>query len=110
MCRDSAQASRHENDPYCGYIFTINGFYNMFNLLNFIIKKEHINSIPKDLPILICSGDMDPVGKYGSGPKTVYKSFVDAKILDVVIKLYKDDRHEILNELDQDQVYDDILN
>ena len=28
---------------------------------------------------------------------------------DVEIKLYPDDRHEILNELDKDQVYQDIL-
>ena len=110
LCRDSSQADRYQNDPYCGYVFTLNGFYNMFDLMSFIRKRKNVHKIPKKLPIFICAGDQDPVGNYGKAPKAVHKSFVDAGIKDVVLKLYKDDRHEILNELDQDQVYSDILN
>ena len=78
--------------------------------MSFIRKRKNVNKIPKKLPIFICAGDQDPVGNYGKAPKAVHKSFVAAGIKDVVLKLYKGDRHEILNELDQDQVYSDILN
>lgn len=109
LCRDSYQATRYEDDPYCGYIFTLNGFYNMFDMMSFMEKKSNINQIPKDLPVFICAGDHDPVGDFGNGPKIVNRAFKKAGIKDVTLKLYPEDRHEILNELDQDVVYDDIL-
>lgn len=110
LCRDNKQADRYQNDPYCGYIFTLNGFYNMFDMMSFIEKKSNINKIPKHLPVFICAGEEDPVGDFGTGPKIVHRAFKKAGIKDLKIKLYPKDRHEILNELDQDVVYDDILN
>ena len=65
--------------------------------------------IRKDLPILIVSGSDDPVGDYGKGVETAYKLYKDAGIKDVQMKLYEGDRHEILNELDRQQVYQDLL-
>ena len=109
LCRDEKQATRYEGDPLCGYCFTVNGFYNMFDTIDFIQKKENINKIPKDLPIHICAGEMDPVGNYGKAPKSVYEDYKKAGIKDVTLKLYPEDRHEILNELDQDVVYNDLL-
>ena len=55
------------------------------------------------------SGADDPVGDMGVGVEQVHQKFCQAGIKDVTCKLYKDDRHEILNELDRQQVYDDIL-
>lgn len=109
LCRDSKQAGRYQNDPYCGYVFTLNGFYNMFDMMSYIEKKKNIAKIPKDLPVFICAGEEDPVGDFGYAPRKVNKDFKKAGIKDVTLKLYPEDRHEILNELDQDVVYDDIL-
>lgn len=109
LCQDSYQATRYEEDPLCGFVFTLDGFFNMFDTLSFIPKKANIDKIPKKLPILICSGECDPVGHYGKAPKKVYDSFKSAGIKDVVLKLYEQDRHEILNELDKEQVHSDIL-
>lgn len=109
LCRDDCQATRYQSDPYCGYVFTLNGFYNMFDTISFIEKNDNISKIPKDLPVFIVAGDQDPVGSYGKGPTKVYNDFKNAEIKNVKIKLYPDDRHEILNELDKDQVYDDLL-
>ena len=109
LCRDDKQATRYQNDPYCGYVFTLNGFFNMFDLMSFIENKKNINNIPKNLPVFICAGEQDPVGDFGYAPKVVNKSYIKAGIKDVTLKLYPEDRHEILNEFDQDVVYDDIL-
>ena len=65
--------------------------------------------IPKDLPVIFLSGEDDPVGSYGKGVIKVYNRFMETGLKDVDIKLYPGDRHEILNELDRDDVYNDIL-
>ena len=64
--------------------------------------------MPKDLPVLITSGCDDPVGNFGKDPKAVADMFKETGMKDVTLKLYENDRHEILNELDKDTVYDDI--
>ena len=67
---------------------------------------ENLTSIIE--AILFVSGDQDPVGAMGSGVKAAYGKFVKAGIKDVSIKLYEGDRHEILNELDREIVYNDL--
>ena len=64
--------------------------------------------IPKNLPIFIVSGGADPVGDYGKGVQQVFETYKLAGIEDICIKLYENDRHEILNELDKHVVYDDV--
>lgn len=82
----------------------------MFDMLSYIRKPVNIDRVPKELPILICSGGDDPVGAFGKSPKIVYDAYQKAGIEDLKLEIYPKDRHEILNELDKDQVYDDILN
>ena len=64
--------------------------------------------MPKELPLLLVSGEEDPVGDLGEGVKRVYRMFREAGIRDVTCRLYPGDRHEILNETDRKQVYADI--
>ena len=65
--------------------------------------------MPKDLPILVTSGEDDPVGNFGKDPTTLANIYKEVGIKDVELKLYPNDRHEILNEFDKDEVYKDIL-
>lgn len=58
--------------------------------------------------MLLIAGQMDPVGNYGTGVRQVYRDLRNIGHKYVGIKLYKDDRHEILNELDRETVYADI--
>ena len=64
---------------------------------------------PSDLPLLLTSGAKDPVGGFGKGVVHVYDMYKAAGSNDVSIQLYDDDRHEILNETDRHQVYQDVL-
>ena len=64
--------------------------------------------MPKYLPILLASGEEDPFGKYGKSVRQVEGQFRNLGIADVTCILYPGDRHEILNELDRDQVYADL--
>ncbi|MGL5582900.1 MAG: alpha/beta fold hydrolase, partial [Cetobacterium sp.] len=51
----------------------------------------------------------DPIGLYGLGVKSLYNFYLNLGFSKLSLKLYKDCRHEILNELNKNQVYDDIL-
>ena len=78
-------------------------------VLDRINEPNDIKKIPrKDLPVLLTSGTEDPVGDYGKGVQQAYKLYQDAGLQDVQMKLYEGDRHEILNELDRSQVFQDL--
>ena len=64
----------------------------------------------KDKPVYFMSGDADPVGDYGKGVERAYKAFCSAGLRDVFMRLYPGGRHEMLNETNKADVYQDILN
>ena len=67
-----------------------------------------VSSRPKNLPVLLISGADDPVGQYGKGVRRVGQRLMDAGVDDVSIKLYPNARHEVLNEINRDEVMADI--
>ena len=62
-----------------------------------------------DLPILIMSGTEDPVGDYGKSVDKLVSTYKDYRIKSLKVKMYKDARHELLNELNKDEVMKDLL-
>ena len=109
LSRNTASVDAYEADPLCGFMFTVNGYYHMFRGIEFAQKAENIAKIPRSLPLLLVSGAEDPVGGFGAGVQPVYEAYRAAGITDVQLKLYPADRHEILNELDRDKVFADLL-
>ncbi len=101
-------AKRYGEDPLCGFTFTVNGYYQMFEGMKVLAKKESIKRVPTDLPVFFVSGSDDPVGDYGKAVHKVYCKYLAAGVRDVQLKLYKGDRHEILNETDRQKVYADL--
>lgn len=95
-------------DPLCGFTFTVNGFRTLFDLVNGLYKKENLEKMPKELPVLFVAGAEDPVGDYGKGAERARQSFEDVGMKNVQMKLYENDRHEVLNESDRKEVYKDI--
>ena len=85
------------------------GFRDLFTLLRRVSRRDWAGSLPKKLPMLLIAGDMDPVGDYGRGVRRVYEGIRAAGCRDVSLKLYPGGRHEILNELNRDEVYQDVL-
>ena len=109
LTKDDAVVDKYLNDPLCAFSFTVNGYETLFDVLSFIQNKENVDKIPKELPIYIISGDADPVGDYGKGVQVVYNQIVDAGVQNVTMKLYEGDRHELTNEFDREQVFEDII-
>ena len=95
-------------DDKCGYLFTAYGYRDLFKLLGSVSGKDWYEAVPKDVPIYLISGDMDPVGNYGKGVTEVYNKLKESGHTDVAIKLYPGLRHEIHNEKSNAEVYGDI--
>lgn len=76
--------------------------------ISYVHKQKNIQKIPSALPILLVSGADDPVGDFGKGIQKAYDAFWQNGIKAVQMKLYENDRHEILNETDYMTVYEDI--
>ena len=109
LTRDAEQAARYEADPFCSFTFTASAYYQLFSLLADLAKHKDFAKIPKRLPIVLLSGENDPVGKFGKGVKQVYRDLKKQGIRDVRMKLYPQARHELLNETNREEVYADIL-
>ena len=109
LTTDEEIVKKYMNEPSCTFIFTLNGFNSLLDTILYIMKKTNIEKIPKNLPILITSGEEDPVGNYGKDVQTLYEKLKKSRIHNIEIKLYKGCRHEILNEVTRQTVYKDIL-
>lgn len=110
LTRDKDIVKKYIEDPLCGSIFSNQFFHDLFSGIRFINKKSSIKNIDKELPILMIAGDKDPVGDNGKGVAKVYSNYINHGLQHVELKLYKNCRHEILNELDKDEIIKDILN
>lgn len=108
LCTDESVVDAYVKDKLCGFIFTVNGFRTLFTLLDRLNQEENINAMPKTLPIHFISGDMDPVGNYGKGVRKAYADFEKAGMERISLKLYPGGRHELLNETNKKQVYEDL--
>ena len=109
LSRDEKQVDKYVEDPYCGTVFSVGFFNDMMKGLELVNKKETANKVRKDLPIYLFSGSKDPVSKNGKQVKDVFEMYKNANISDVSMKLYEDARHEMLNETNNKEVYNDVL-
>lgn len=110
LSRDNDEVDKYIKDPFCGTVFTCGFFYDFLTGLKEIEDEENIALVPKDLPIFIFAGDKDPVGKNGKGIIRLFNTYKKFNIKDVTYKLYKDGRHEMLNESNRDEVMSDVIN
>ena len=94
-------------DPKCGFTFRYEGYRDLLKLINIVNEKSWYEIFPKKMPVYIFSGDMDPVGNYGKGVIQVYNNLKKYGAEDVTLKLYKDGRHEMLNEVNNVEVFND---
>ena len=109
LSRDNEQVKKYILDEQCGGVMSIAFFKFFFNGLKDSYKKENLAGIDKNKPIAIFSGALDPVGGAGKLVDKLYKQYVDLGVKDVSLKLYADARHEILNEVNNAEVYADFL-
>lgn len=108
LTKDTAIVDKYVSDECCNFVFTLNAYYNMFTGISRLYNKKLLSNMPKELPVFFVAGEDDPVGDYGKGVRKAVAMFKEIGMKHVSLKLYPTDRHEILNETDREQVYDDL--
>ncbi len=108
LTKDAELVKQYYADPRCAFLFTLNGYRGLMEAVLFDNQMEHIRKMPQGLPLFLVSGAEDPVGDLGEGVRKVYAMYREAGMSDVTLRLYENDRHEILNETDRQQVFADI--
>ena len=106
--RDKEMVELRASDELSDFLFSNSGYRDLFALLKQSNEKSNMLKIPKDMHIHLISGDKDPVGLNGIGVTKVYQNLLNAGIKDVSLKLYKGARHELLVELNRQEVFKDL--
>ncbi|MBO5302741.1 MAG: alpha/beta fold hydrolase [Lachnospiraceae bacterium] len=108
LTRDLVIAEKYYHDKKSSFSFTVNGYYGLMEAVYYDNQPQNHAKIPKDLPVFFVSGDKDPVGDMGEGVKKAYAQYEAAGLKDITWKLYTDGRHEILNEINRKEVFEEI--
>lgn len=109
LSRDAAEVDAFVADPRTGFLFTNQAW------VDFLSGREQVARVgfgpvaPSDLPILLLSGDRDPVGRAGVGVPALSDQLRSGGLTDVRVTLYPGARHELVNETNRAQVTADIL-
>ncbi|MFR0868130.1 MAG: serine aminopeptidase domain-containing protein [Adlercreutzia sp.] len=110
LSRDPAVADAFMADEACGFMFGAGAYATLTELAHRANDPATYRDTPHDLPLLFVSGDADPVGKCGRAVADADESMEAAGAEDLTLRLFPGMRHEILNELGKQEVYDFILN
>lgn len=108
LSRDEEAVAKYNADPLSGFTFTAGAYRDMFDGLN-RLYPEKIGAMRKEVPVLLLSGDKDPVGANGAGVKKVAAEIKAAGIEKVDVKLYPGGRHEMFNEINRDEAWNDLI-
>ncbi|MBK5253751.1 MAG: alpha/beta fold hydrolase [Peptostreptococcaceae bacterium] len=106
---DTNVVKKYVEDEDCGFDFSASANREMFLGLKNVTSKEWAENVPM-IPVFIISGSEDPVGNKGVGPKYYYDQLLNTGHDKVTLKIYENDKHEILNEVNREEVYADITN
>lgn len=109
LSQNEKNVKDYEADELCGFLFTTNGFINLFQLMIESFNAKNWNVKNKDLPICLMAGQKDPViqnEKKFEELKQFLKSVGYSRVMSI---LYPNLKHEILNENENQRVYKDVL-
>lgn len=109
LTREDRVVDAYEADPLCGFTATAGLYRDMLMGIAYIQTQTALNGMKKELPVLFVAGGDDPVGAYGKGVELAAEKFRNCGMQDVTLKLYPLCRHEILNEINADQVCMDLV-
>ncbi|SET93380.1 alpha/beta fold hydrolase [Paenibacillus sp. NFR01] len=109
LSSDNAEVDRFIADPMCGAICTARFFRDFFRLLRSLHTRETLSALCIDKPVYLFSGAKDPVGLAGKGVLRLAEIYRKRGIRDMEYKLYPGGRHEMLNEVNRDEVTANVL-
>ncbi len=110
LSRDKEEVQKYIDDPWCGFVSPANLWLEFLHGFEKIYDSKQEQTIPKDLPIHFISGSLCVIGNKTKSVKAMIDRLNKYGIKDVTYKFYEDARHEIFNEINRDEVFNDIIN
>ena len=108
LSRDNSVVNAYKADPLCGFTPTAGLMRDMMEGIAYIQREENLARMGKALPVLFIAGGDDPVGSYGAGVRTAAEAFRKAGMERVDVRIYPLCRHELLNEINREEIMDDV--
>ena len=109
ISRDEERVDAYLADPLCAYKPTVTMFRDMMGGLQYIAKQSNLDRMYPNTPVYFFSGDEDPVGGMGRGVQKVTAMFRASGCQHVTLRLYEGGRHEMLNEINRQEVLEDLM-
>ena len=109
LSRDNQVVDAYVADPLCGFVPSAGLVRDMMGGMIAIQKQENLEQMNPDLPVFFIAGGDDPVGGYGKGVRQAAGEFQKAGMKDVALRIYPLCRHEIHNEINREEVYEDLV-
>jgi alpha-beta hydrolase superfamily lysophospholipase len=109
LSRDEAEVDKYLADPLCGFECTVQMWFDMFKGLEVIFNPKVIAQMPSDLPVYVMAGEFDPLNEKLGDIKKLHKAFEKAGIRNMTVRAYPGARHELLNELNRDEVTRELI-
>jgi len=109
LSRDEEEVNRYKDDTACGFVATANFYRHFCKALTKLYTTEKLTQINRELPIYLIAGREDPVGEYGKRVIMLYELYRNQGLKNLNIHLYEGARHELLNEINREEVIEDIF-
>lgn len=108
VSRDSKVVEAYMAHPLCGFIPSGGLMRDMMVGLGYIEQKKNLMAMDQNLPVFFLAGGDDPVGNYGKGVRQTAEAFRKAGMKNTKLRIYPLCRHELLNEMNKEEIYKDI--
>ncbi|MEH0108882.1 lysophospholipase [Tersicoccus sp. MR15.9] len=109
LSRDAAEVDAYVADPLCGFAMREDAMPQMLGRGARLADPQELARLRSDLPVLFASGEKDPLSGDGALIELVAQRYRDAGVTDVSVTVYPGARHEIVNEINREEVTDDVV-
>lgn len=109
LTRDAEIVDAYIAHPLCGFTASCGLLRDMMQGIYYIQQRKNLDAMRKYLPVFFIAGGDDPVGSYGKGVCQAADAFRKAGMINVSQRIYPLCRHEILNEINKEEVYEDVV-
>jgi alpha-beta hydrolase superfamily lysophospholipase len=109
LSRDRAEVAKYVDDPLCGFVLSVGGLCELATALRRMFTLEALARVPHGTPILLISGERDPVHDSLRGLRALASGLRAGGLESLAERFYPDARHELLNETNREQVTSDLL-
>lgn len=108
LSRDEDEVDQYIADPLCGGLYSNQLWCDLTGGILEITSMTALRSVRADLPILVMGGECDPVGGQ-AGMTRLADAYRSTGHNNLMLKIYPQGRHEMLNEINRDEVTADLI-